>query len=72
MAEEFPVFGCGESDARDWFTRDDQNMDGCLWRYVAKCDAVIILKDDVGRDFSRSYFFKKCLIIHGVSIRAFA
>ena len=48
--------GCGE--AWDDFLGHNQNVDWCLRIYVFKRDGVVILPNDLRRDFARDNFLK--------------
>jgi hypothetical protein len=48
----------GETDTRDGFAWDNEDMDGCLRSDVAEGEAVIIFKDDVCGNFAGANFLE--------------
>jgi hypothetical protein len=59
VAEKALVIGLGGSNAGDGFFGDEEDVDWCLGRDIAKGEALIVLENDVGGDFAGDDFFKE-------------
>lgn len=64
MPEEGGVFGRCFADARDWFSGYDQQMDGSLRVNVTQYDAMIVLVNEISRNFPIDYFTEKSFFGH--------
>ena len=59
MAEGLMIFGAGFGEARNRFPGNDQNMRRRLRIDVAEGDDLVVLEDDVRRNFAGDDFFKE-------------
>lgn len=64
VADQRLLRGVGFRDAKDGLTRHDQDVNRSLWSDVTEGDALLVLVNDVRRDFLVTDFLEQRLISH--------
>lgn len=58
VTEHLVIIGVRFSNARDWFLRNDQNVDRRLRFYVVESNDLVVLVNDFCGDFARDDFLE--------------